>query len=158
MICAVLAITAGIHSNVRADEAASNRRAENASIYVFGERLPLTIRRKIKTIVLFVRRYFERVTIDRQRLRCDDFIFSMRTLDETDDIFVFVHDNKTKMKIVVLDEDKPRALTGLRRELELGLGGEIDMLLPAPHKTGIGMLRNLLRAQFQTQETFAFSE
>ena len=44
------------------------------------------------------------------------------------------------MKMIVLDEDKPCTFISLRRELKFDLCSEIDVLLPAPHKTGIGLL------------------
>ena len=44
VVGARLTVTAGVHGDVGADKTACNGRTENASINVFGERLPLTVR------------------------------------------------------------------------------------------------------------------
>ena len=44
VVGAGLTVTAGVHGNVSADKTACDGRAENATIHVFGERLPLTVR------------------------------------------------------------------------------------------------------------------
>src|SRR5688572_5480195 len=62
------------------------------------------------------------------------------------------------MEIVILNEDKPRTFICLRRELKFSLRREVNVLLPAPHETGIALFTKILWAQFQTKKTRAFTQ
>ncbi len=102
MIHTGLSVTAGIHADKSSHEAARDRCTKNAPIHIVCEGMPLIICRKVKAVILFLCFHFEGVVPGENGLSGERFSVSMGALNETDDIFTIICDNKKKVEVLVL--------------------------------------------------------